>query len=481
MACTKKKTEITWSESFYIIGSQSSPRVADLNNDGVLDIIMGAGKGETVATDEGVLAIDGLTGKSLWKQKAPAHVVGSPSFQDINNDGAEDVFIGGRGCFLGAFDGKTGDELWRFNPEFANDSILRYAKFNFYNGVWIPDQNSDGIDELLTVNGGNWSARAGSAKGRLPGVLMLFDSKSGEVIAADTMPDAQESYMSPVSYVDPQSNTRKIVFGTGGETLSGSLFVATLEDLMHQNLSNAEKLVSENEHGFIAPPALADLNEDGTLDIIAISHASTVHAIDGANHQVLWTKRFPGTESSNGLAIGHFTSKDQLEIMAVMNRGTWPKYTYAHQVILNGSSGAINFHDSVGCFAVSAPVVYDLDRDGRDEAVMNINSYNCETDLEGEFINPNKITHQLVALDFETGEYQVIDQTLRFRNIFSTPWLGDLDADGYLDIVYTSYNHADDLKIFLGMSIKRISTHVKVKQPVIWGGYMGSNGDGIYQ
>ncbi len=479
--CQEKQSELVWNESFFRIGSQSSPRVADLNGDGALDIVMGAGRDETMATEYGIMAVDGLTGKLLWKQKAPAHVVGSASFQDINDDGTPDVFIGGRGGFLTALDGKTGAEIWKYKFDFEEDPVLRYARFNFYNNTWAPDINNDGIKELLSVNGGNWSAPAGSSDGRLPGVLMLFDGKSGAILAADTMPDAQESYMSPLCFQDNDSQQWKIVFGTGGETQSGSLYVAKLDDLLNHNLISATKVASEQGHGYIAPPVLADFNKDGVLDIAAISHASTITMVDGKSYQQLWQQSFPGTESSTSFAVGNYTQKEKLEILAILDTGTWPEYSYAHQVVLDGITGAINYHDTLGCFVVSSAVSYDLDQDGQDEAILNINDYECEYEIKDDQLDPPGITHQLISIDFQSAQHQVIDQASGFRNIFSSPWIGDLDNDGYLDIVYNQYNHSSDLRRFLGMGMKRISTPVKVKMPVKWGAYMGSNGDGIYQ
>ena len=480
-SCQKKQSELVWNESFFLIGSQSSPRAVDLNEDGVLDIVMGAGRDETMATDFGVIAVDGMTGKLLWKQNAPAHAVGSASFQDINDDGTVDVFIGGRGSFLTALNGKTGEEIWKFKFDYNDDPVLRYARFNFYSSAWAPDVTGDGKKELLAVNGGNWSAPAGSADGRLPGVLMLFDGKSGAILAADTMPDAQESYMSPICYQDKNTEQWNIVFGTGGETHSGSLYLAQLDDLLNQNLSSAQQVASEQGHGFIAPPVLADFNGDGALDIVAMSHAGTITAIDGSNHQQLWTQSFPGTESSTSFAVGNFTQKEPLEVLAILDTGTWPKYTDAHQVVLDGLTGTITYHDTLGCFVVSSPICYDLDRDGLDEAILNINAYQCDVEMEDDLLDPPGITHQLISIDFQDKQHQVIDETQGFRNIFSSPWTGDLDDDGYLDIVYNQYNHSGDLRRFLGMSMKRVSTPVKVRKPVKWGAYMGTNGDGIYE
>ena len=111
---------------------------------------------------------------------------------------------------------------------------------------------------------------------------------------------------------------------------------------------------------------------------------------------------------------------------------------------------------------------------------MNINDYQCDFEIRDDRLDPPGITHKLISLDFQSKQHLVIDEARGFRNIFSSPWAGDLDDDGYLDIVYNQYNHSGDLRRYLGMGMKRVSTPVKVRKPVIWGAYMGSNGDGIY-
>src|SRR4051812_18586554 len=66
---SQKKSSIVWDKSFHVIGSQSSPRTADLNNDGTLDIVMGAGKNEFQQSDMGIVAFNGLSGDLLWKHE----------------------------------------------------------------------------------------------------------------------------------------------------------------------------------------------------------------------------------------------------------------------------------------------------------------------------------------------------------------------------------------------------------------------------
>src|SRR5213596_1021502 len=89
-----KKVELVWSKNFPVIGSQSSPRTEDINKDGTLDIIMGAGENEFQHSDMGILAFDRKTGNIIWKQDSPDQVFGSATFCDINGDNIGDVFIG---------------------------------------------------------------------------------------------------------------------------------------------------------------------------------------------------------------------------------------------------------------------------------------------------------------------------------------------------------------------------------------------------
>jgi len=477
--CEQRKTsELVWNSELPVLGSQSSPRVADLNQDGTLDIVIGAGKNEGQSSSQGILALNGLTGDILWQQESNDQVYGSATFYDINDDDVVDVFIGGRSPVFKALNGKTGEVLWKFEYHHESDPILKFARFNFNSSVLVPDQNNDGLSDLLNINGGNSLAIPGLENDRFPGVLMVFDIRTGNILAADTMPDGKESYMSPLSFTDPGNNETSIIFGTGGETISGNLYIAKLGDLMKGKLTNASILVSENKHGFIATPVLADITGDGYPDIIAISHASNVFAIDGKSHQVLWKRAIANTECSNSFAVGQFTDDDIPDFFTFVSKGEWPNNTGSLQVMIDGSNGEIKYMDSIGCTGFSSPVVVDTDRDGVDDVIISINEFDCSAGFTETAIK--EIENKLLLVNFRKGKKQIIDQSKGFKNIFSTPWIGDLDNDGYLDIVHCQYFSHGGLLTFLGMSVKRIETPIRVRNKVRWGAYMGSNGDGIY-
>jgi outer membrane protein assembly factor BamB len=478
LAPAKKQSVLVWSKDFPLVGSLSSPRATDLNGDGILDIVIGAGKNEFQKTDSGILAFDGKSGNLLWKQSSVDQVFGSATFCDITGDKIKDILIGGRSPQLKALDGKSGAVIWDYNHEqYANDPIMHYAHFNFNNGVLVPDQDNDGTEDFLTINGGNPLAKPYSEVDRFPGVLIIFSSKTGKMIAADTMPDRKESYMTPLCFTQPGSKELFILFGTGGETIDGKLYLTTLSQLLEKKLTSAKILATETGHGFIAPPTLADINKDGYADIIAITHGSKIVAIDGKDYRLLWTKTFPGTECSNSLAPGFFTDDDIPDFFTFISKGAWPNSTGSVEVMLNGKNGNVEYMDSIGCTGFSSPVIYDLNNDGQDEAIISVNNFDCSL---GYASSPADIENKVIAINFRNKSINTIDEAKGFKNIFSTPWIGDMDGDGYLDIVYCQYFHYSDLTSFLGMRIRRIDMPVKMRKPIIWGAYLGSNGDGIF-
>jgi hypothetical protein len=254
--------------------------------------------------------------------------------------------------------------------------------------------------------------------------------------------------------------------------------MAKVSDLTNRKLSNAKIIAEEKGHGFIAPASAADVNDDGYHDIIVISHGSTAFAIDGKDQRMLWQRNFKNTECSNSFAIGYFTDDDVPDFFTFVSKGQWPNSTGSLQVMLDGKTGDVAYMDSIGCTGYSSPVVYDLNNDGRDEVIISINEYDCSVGFVGKA--PGVMENRLTAIDFGKRSMQIIDQSQGFKNIFSTPWLGDLDDDGYLDIVHCQYFHYGDLMLFLGMRLKRIDTPIRIRERPFWGAYMGTNGDGVF-
>ena len=49
--------------------------------------------------------------------------------------------------------------------------------------------------------------------------------------------------------------------------------------------------------GVMVPPVLADINKDGTVDIIMAMFNATVVAFDGETFKIIWQYTFPHSET----------------------------------------------------------------------------------------------------------------------------------------------------------------------------------------
>ena len=467
-------SQTAWSAYLPGLGTFSSPRTADLNNDGTLDIILGAGREEFISTDSAVIALDGVTGRILWHVAARDQVFGSAALKDITQDGVADVFIGGRSAELMALDGASGAVLWDYYP--AGDTVpARDANlYNFYNPQFIPDQDGDGIEDIVTTNGGDVMA-APYHPDRPPGTLMLLSGKDGRLLARAEMPDGQETYMSPLVHAFRETESVSILMGSGGETLGGHLFRTTLEALLQGDISSATVLAESETKGFIAPPVLADITADGVNDIIANAVDGRMLAFDGSTNAPLWSIRIPNTEAYSSIAVGYFTQDSIPDFFASFASGQWPNLGWSRQFMVDGGTGTIVFEDSLGLYQTSSPVVVDANSDGLDEVILSVN-YQVVDEYEQRFYYT-----MLVLIDFANDTVTKLSDSFNGANVSSTPWIGDLDNDQRLDIIYCHTTDTTRTYTFNGLQVNRIVTDIPIRTALPWNTYMGNGLDGVFR
>lgn len=469
MFCTYISAQDSWTKILPGLGSFSSPRITDLNNDGIGDVIFGAGREEFKATDSAVIALNGKTGDMLWKVSAKDQIFGSATLKDVNNDGIQDIFIGGRSAELMAIDGKSGKIIWRFKAPLEQ----KKSWFNFYNPQFIPDQNNDGFEDILVSNGGDVLAEPYDPN-RAVGHLVILDGQNGELIVRAPMPDGKEIYMSISILPHKSDNFKNIIFGTGGETIGGSLYVTSLKEILKGDISNSTELDSSKSKGFVGAPVWVDINNDNNPDIVANAVDGRLLAFDGITHKKIWSTQVPDTEAYSSLAVGHFTKDSIPDFFVSYAQGVWPNLDWSKQVMVNGRNGKIEFEDTLGFYQLSTPVVADLNGDGVDEAILSMN-YKETDKYHLKYFYTN-----LAVIDFLKKEAVVLALNYPGHNISSTPWIGDVDNSGTIDIIYLHSNNIKQTYTFDGMQINRIDTTNPVYKKTKWGSYMGTNYDGVF-
>lgn len=463
-----------WTTVLPTIGTFSSPRVADLNGDGIKDIILGGGRLEFQKCDTAMFALNGKDGSLLWKVSAIDQIFGSACLYDIDKDGVLDPIMNGRSSELKAISGATGNVIWAFDTlKYSNKGKRRW--FNFYNPQLIHDVDGDGLRDLLIANGGDIWVAAHDPK-RAAGRLVIISSKNGSLINEAYMPDDREIYMSvSVDFQPDNPKKSKIIFGTGGETVDGNLYVGTLEMLLKDNLKSAIKLESGQGKGFIGPPVWVDITGDGKRDIVANAVNGRVLAFDGDNYKPLWSVKLPNSEAYSSLAIGNFDADSTLDFFVSFAQGVWPELHWTQQAMISGKDGNIMFQDSIGYYQTSTPVVVDVTDDGIDEVILSVDIQSIDSMLHKTFYTT------LYAIEFTQKEVVEVVEGLPGHNVSSTPWLGDLDNDGMLDIIYLHGTNFEHTYTFDGLRVNCLKTTIPIKKPVKWGAYMGSDYDGVYK
>lgn len=480
IGCQSKKS--VWSVSFPNVTSSSSIKCVDLNNDGVQDIVIGAGGVEWDKTDTGVLAIDGKNGAKIWQAKARNQIVGSAVFLDINADKTLDIIIGGRSAELQVLDGKTGKLIWEFYSKPGRLAAYDEGWFNFFNPQLVLDQNNDGLKDILICNGGNALMAAGSLN-RPAGKIMLLSSKSGEILASDLSPDGHEIYSTPVC-IDCETNPNpQFLFGTGGENQGGNLYLTDLNSLKKKGLKLAKIIANSANKGFISPPVLADFNLDKTLDILVNQANGTTTLIDGKSLNQIWKVTADSTEVYGQPAIGNFTGNDKyLDVFVSFSKGQYPDYQHNINFLIDGKTGKVVLKNIFGKFTYSSPLVADIDNNGVDEVILNTIDDYSERDQKKPF-------YQILFFDSSKNKFEPFSSKKYGACFASTPWLGDLDNNGQLDLIYSGSPAAISdfpgtttfIKPPLLLQMHREEFENIKPNSVKWGQYLGVNSQSIFK
>ncbi len=448
------------------LASSSSVRALIIDDDDVLDLVMGVGIPGDDTTGQGaggaVVALSGADGSELWRAEVGQDVFGSATLVDLDADGESELVLGGRGSALVALEPSDGAELWRWQVPEGEPGTP--GTLQFFTVREVPDRDGDGVADLVAANGGFPAAVAGEP--RPPGALMLLSGASGEAIAAALMPDGAETYLSPV-ILDVGAEPH-VVFGSGGETLPGSLWRAALTELEAGDLSGALELSAPVDgKGYIAPPLVADLDSDGQDDVLAAAFGGRLVALDGGSGAELWRLDVPAAES---FATPALLARDGRPPLAwgAFALGAFDAYTGSAHRLVDAKTGDLEVSWEDARTAYSSPIAADLDGDGDEEGLIVL------VGGDASLVAPSQSL--LVVVDAEADA--TVDLAAISGFAAPTPWAGDLDGDARLDVVLGASVLSEG---GAGWTLARAELEVPTPESLPWAAYLGSDYDGHWR
>ncbi|TNE51032.1 MAG: hypothetical protein EP343_06230 [Deltaproteobacteria bacterium] len=471
--------------------AESSPRAADLNGDGVLDLVVGTG---VFSMGGGprcfVYAINGKNGKVLWRRQFTGDMYATPVFLHVNNDGIPDVVMTGRVDDVYALNGKTGQTLWNLK---AKNQGRPYPKANFNTSVLVPDLDKDGTPDLLTIQGGEVTTQ-----GITVGRLYQISGKTGAILKSVDVPDRREIYAIPSLLTGKQRSW--LYVGTGGERIPGHVF-----GLSYPSFQKVWEYTTESK-GVIASPLVHKFKGQAYPDVVANIFDGQLVRLDGQTGQEHWKFQMPGHESYTSPAVGRIATPKRRDVIAAYYKGVWPRYEQSYLVWVNSKTGKLIHKRPFGTFSLSSPLIADLNGDQFDEIIVSTNAMdrtmmkkidqltNIIRPMLGDpkrmadvirgkakrpdFLPKDMPTYQSPFYSM-TNTVMVIDgktRKIHWSHTFpkyssSTPLLIDLDKNGKVDLLY----------VVLGQLV-RFEFQIKSSPKLYrWNQFRGPKGDGVYR
>jgi hypothetical protein len=288
----------------------STPTAADLTGDGHPDTIVGmGGLIENQCWDGGVVALDGLTGHKLWTfdtQDWLNHrpdgwrdgVLSTPAVGDVNGDGQPEIAFGAWDQCLYLLD-RNGQPQWGNLPGILPEVYCGghgfYNEDTFWSSPALANVTGDSRPEIIVgadISPGNvWGDRGG-------GYLYVFDA-DGNTLAREWMD--QTIFSSPAIADLDNDATPEVVVGTGTYWAHKGYYASAF-DYNPNATDPTDRLVlkwqSPTAGRVFASPAVADLNKDGSLDVVVTGwigewgeEGTMAYAWRGDNGALLFERR----------------------------------------------------------------------------------------------------------------------------------------------------------------------------------------------
>jgi FG-GAP-like repeat len=377
-------------------GWYGSPAVADLDGDGAAEVVWGS---------YDVVAVNGENGTLQWRASGANRVWGGVGVADIDSDGTLEVVAGRGGDALTVY-GASGALKWSASP-FGGGELRSMALFDLDGDgstEVVVGRASGGGDRQLSVYSAQGALRHGFPAPRTGDPGYGWGMYNQNVAIADLNGDGKAELIGPtdthyITALDLDGNQLPVHarYGAGKIWRQVGVHVSDAVDLRGYAVCGAE----HRPNWANSAPSIADLDGDGTLEIVAVGNVYNCAANPYAS---LYEMPFVfKLDRSRWAGSGH----DWLGIPSP-EPGAGPKSEDYNEIESNQPN----------------PVLADLDGDGEREILFP--SY----DGRMHAIWLDKTEHGNWPYSLTVGG--------QFR-FASEPVVADLDSDGSAEVIFTTW------------------------------------------
>jgi outer membrane protein assembly factor BamB len=322
--------------------NDASPAIADVDLDGDLEVIVPA------SSPYKVYCFNGANGQVEWSTSTgyPNCIDSPPAVADVDNDDKPEIILGTFYGYVFCLNGEDGSICWQTN--LGTNSYIQ-------SGPNILDLDGDGQLDIVIAQ---WSGdyRIYALKGDDASVLWYFDQPQDHMYHGGSFADIDEDGK-PEIVIGCYDNHIYVVNGEDGSLewdYSATYYIGAptsiadlnndghLEIVFASNnklgvLSHAGTLLWSHSTGgsIFRGASIADTDGDGVLDVVFGSSDGILRVLKGDNGQVIWTYNL---EAHYGMSydidhapvIADFNNDGELDVFVVGGYGTSSPPTNNH-------------------------------------------------------------------------------------------------------------------------------------------------------
>ncbi|HEC76152.1 MAG TPA: PKD domain-containing protein, partial [Thermoplasmatales archaeon] len=273
----------------------------------------------------------------------------------------------------------------------------------YCNAPVIADINNDGNNEVIQT---------------MSDFIRAFNGATGDLLWE--FPVNSGNHDTPTVFDVDSDGEMEVIAGARDENTLYCIDGATGDEEWHFQVPLADPYYIQNS------PAVGDVDNDGSVEIVFNVEFYGIFCVSGSDGTEKWNVSTGGGMTTwTSPAIYDSDADNYLEIFT--NRG-------GTIYCLNGLDGAIQWHTSFRYHSslICDPTIYDVDDDGDTEVIFG-GLYNLDPPSSDEI--------GIFCLNAEDGQEEwrfVLGENLP-NDDFLSPVIGDVDGDGYKEIICAGY------------------------------------------